>query len=238
MPARASPAASSSRADQVFEVGQSPAIPAGTAKYQAILFDLLTALLNSWAVWDRTAGSETLGRKWRLEYLKRTYGCGRYRAYELLVAEAAEAVGLDRTYADALERNWAELTPWPGVAPVLSTLARTHRLGVVTNCSERLGRIAAVQAGVSFDVIVTSEAAGFYKPDPRPYRMALQELKLPADRVLFVAGSAYDLLGTAEVGMDTYWHNRVGLAAPAGAPTPLIESRTLEQLPALALTSL
>lgn len=206
-------------------------------KYQAVLFDLLTGLLNSWAVWDATAGSAALGQKWRLEYLKRTYGCGRYRAYETLVAEAAEAVGLDRNCADALESNWADLTPWPGVAPVLSKLTRTHRLGVVTNCSERLGRIAAERTGVSFDVIMTSEQAGFYKPDPRPYRMALEHLELSADRVLFVAGSAYDLFGTAQVGMDAYWHNRVGLAAPAGAPVPLIESRTLEELTGLALTA-
>ena len=106
----------------------------------------------------------------------------------------------------------------------------------MTNCSERLGRIAAERTGVSFDVVVTSETAGFYKPDPRPYRMALERLELPPDRVLFVAGSAYDLVGAARVGMDTYWHNRIGLAAPPEAPAPLIESRTLDELPALALS--
>ena len=114
-------------------------------------------------------------------------------------------------------------------------LARTHRLGVVTNCSQRLGRIAAECVGVPFEVVVTSEEAGYYKPDPRPYRLALQKLGLDAGRVLFVAGSAYDMFGTAEVGLDTYWHNRVGLAAPAGAPQPLIECRTLADLPELAL---
>ena len=216
-------------------MGQPPGIAPGTAKYQAVLFDLLTALVDSWSVWDASAGSAALGKAWRLEYLKRTYACGRYRPYEILVAEAAEAVGLDRTCVGALETNWTNLTPWPGVVPILSALTRTHRLGVVTNCSERLGRIAAERTGVAFDVIVTSEAAGFYKPDPRPYEMALEQLELSADCVLFVAGSAYDLFGVARVGMDAYWHNRVGLAAPAGAPVPLIESRTLEALPALAL---
>ena len=38
-------------------------------KYDAILFDLLTALLDSWTVWNRAAGSDELGRKWRAEYL-------------------------------------------------------------------------------------------------------------------------------------------------------------------------
>ncbi len=209
-----------------------------THKYQAVLFDLLTALLDSWTVWDETAGSEARGREWRAEYLRRTYGCGAYRPYEIVVAEAANAVGMDVSYASALERNWARLSPWPGVVATLTALARTHRLGVVTNCSERLGRIAAECVGVPFEVVVTSERAGYYKPDPRPYRLALHELGLGAERVLFVAGSAFDLFGTAEVGLDTYWHNRVGLSAPAGAPKPLVESRTLTDLPELALRTL
>src|SRR3954470_10708964 len=126
-------------------------------KYQAVLFDLLTALLDSWTVWDDTAGSPELGRKWRAEYLRRTYGCGVYRPYATLVREAAVAVGIDERYCDKLESNWARLAPWPGVTATLSALARTHRLGVVTNCSEKLGRDAAARIGVPFDVIVTSE---------------------------------------------------------------------------------
>jgi 2-haloacid dehalogenase len=47
-----------------------------TQKYEAVLFDLLTGLLDSWTLWNRTAGSEKLGRLWRAEYLKLTYGCG------------------------------------------------------------------------------------------------------------------------------------------------------------------
>jgi HAD superfamily hydrolase (TIGR01493 family) len=70
-------------------------------------------------------------------------------------------------------------------------------LGVVTNCSERLGRIAVDRLGVDIAVVVTAERAGFYKPHPRPYRLALEELKLDPKRCLFVAGSRYDLSGTA-----------------------------------------
>jgi 2-haloacid dehalogenase len=51
--------------------------------------------------------------------------------------------------------------------------------------------------------------------------MALGELKLAAGRCLFVAGSAYDLFGTASVGLATYWHDRVGMNLPPGAPEPM-----------------
>jgi 2-haloalkanoic acid dehalogenase type II len=194
------------------------------------LFDLLTALLDSWSVWDRTAGSEQAGRAWRAEYLRLTYGCGAYQPYEELVAQAAQNVGLTADLAQQLEQNWLDLQPWPDAAATLVRLRQDYRLGVVTNCSARLGRLAADRVGVPFEVVVTSEQAGFYKPDPRPYRLALEKLGLPAERVLFVAGSAYDMFGTAQVGLDTFWHNRIGLAAPAGAPAPLAESARITDL--------
>ena len=207
-------------------------------RYGAVLFDLLTALLDSWSVWNESAGSETAGRAWRAEYLRRTYGCGAYRPYETLVREAAQAVGLDVAHADRLDTSWRRLAPWPEAYPVVSGLRATHRLGVVTNCSEEKGRNAAARIGVAFDVVVTAERAGYYKPDPRPYRIALEALALPPERVLFVAGSGYDLFGTHAVGLDTYWHNRAGIPAPAGAPPPLVESATLHGLPALALSAM
>jgi HAD superfamily hydrolase (TIGR01493 family) len=190
-------------------------------KYRAVLFDLLTGLLDSWTVWNRVAGSEAAGREWRAKYLELTYGCGAYRPYET------------QRNAAALHQRWNEIAPWEEAPSVLRSL-KGIKLGVVTNCSERLGRAAADKLGVPFDVVVTSERAGFYKPDPAPYRLALKELKLEPGEVLFVAGSGFDLIGTGRVGLDTYWHNRVGLQRPAAAPAPLHESRSLAGLPAVA----
>lgn len=198
------------------------------------MFDLLTGLLDSWSLWDETAGSVEMGRKWRAEYLRLTYGCGAYRAYETLVAEAAESVGLGRECASRLASGWDRLSPWPEARSILAGLSKSHRLGIVTNCSDRLGKIAAARVGVPFDVIVTAERAGAYKPDRRPYRLAVEELAIAPSRILFVAGSGYDLFGTAKVGMATYWHNRVGLVAPDGAPRPIVERPTLSDLPAWA----
>ena len=204
-------------------------------RYRAVLFDLLTGLLDSWTVWNRVAGSEQAGRKWRAAYLELTYGCGAYRPYEVLVAEAARSAGLEESLADVLDREWKTIEPWPEAPAILNELKKNQRLGVITNCSERLGRAAAARVGVPFDVIVTSERAGFYKPDPRPYQLALRELKLEPKEVLFVAGSGFDLIGTSKVGLDTYWHNRVGLKRPEAAPPPMRESRSLTDLVQFAI---
>ncbi|MGE0873140.1 MAG: HAD-IA family hydrolase [Burkholderiales bacterium] len=197
---------------------------------RAVLFDLLTALLDSWTLWDRVAGGRDAGRRWRAKYLELTYGCGAYRPYETLVREAAVAGGLAASHADALEAAWDELAPWDDAREFLDALRGRYRLGVVTNCSERLGRRAAALIGAPFEVVVTSERAGFYKPNPVPYFLALEELGLPPDEVTFVAGSGFDLIGTAAVGMKTLWHNRAGIARPPQAPAPLVEKRTLREL--------
>lgn len=126
-------------------------------------------------------------------------------------------------------RDWDLLQPWDDATDFIGALGARRR-GVVTNCSETLGRRAASLLGVRFDVVVTSERAGFYKPHPAPYRLALEELTLPAEQVLFVCGSGFDLLGTAAVGRDTLWHNRAGLAKPDQAPPPLAERGTLREL--------
>ncbi len=205
-------------------------MPTAQPKYAAVLFDLLSGLLDSWTLWDSVAGSEAAGRTWRAAYLRLTYRTGAYRPYETLVAEAAAEVGLPQSLADALAERYGEIKPWPEVAEVLGALKRHVPLAVVTNCSEVLSARAVAATGVDFDIVVTAERAGFYKPDPRPYRLALDELRLPAERCLFVAGSAFDLLGTAKLALPTFWHNRVGLTAPPDAPKPIAEHTSLHPL--------
>jgi 2-haloalkanoic acid dehalogenase type II len=200
--------------------------------YDAVLFDLLTALLDSWSLWNSVAGDEDAGRRWRAAYLRSTYAAGAYRPYNDLVAEAAEAAGLDRRLADSLDAGYDELTPWPDAVPVLTRIAAAGLpLGIVTNCSRRLGHVAASRIGVEFACVVTAKEAGFYKPDPRTYRLALEQLGVSPDRCLFVAGSAYDLFGTAAVGLSAYWHDRIGMPAPENLPRPLAHERTLAALP-------
>jgi 2-haloalkanoic acid dehalogenase type II len=205
-------------------------------RYDAVLFDLLTALLDSWSLWNDVASGEEAGLRWRREYLRRTYGTAAYRPYEVLVAEAARDVGLDPRLADTLAARYDELQPWPGVAEELGTLAASRvKLGVATNCSEPLGRAAAACIGVRFAAVVTAERAGFYKPDPHPYRLAVAELGVTPERCLFVAGSAYDLVGASRVGLDIWWHDRIGMAKLPEAPNPLRHTRDLRGLAAFVL---
>jgi len=202
----------------------------GASFPRAVLFDLLTALLDSWTAWNAAAGSAPQGRAWRTEYLRLTYGCGPYVPYEHLVRLAARATGLPDSASAALERLWPDLPVWSGAQEALDALAGRAKLAVVTNCSARLGALAAARLTTPWHCVVTAEQAGYYKPDPHPYRLALATLDVAPRDAAFVAGSGYDLIGTAKVGLRTYWHNRIGLARPAGAPAPACESPTLDRL--------
>src|ERR1700736_5088362 len=83
------------------------------ARPRAVLFDLLTALLDSGALWDAVAGDAEKGRRWRGAYLRNTYAAGAYRPYEQLVREAASEVGLPEILADRLVSDYGGLAPWP-----------------------------------------------------------------------------------------------------------------------------
>ncbi|KAA8644405.1 hypothetical protein EYZ11_002778 [Aspergillus tanneri] len=197
---------------------------------RAIIFDLLTALLDSWTLWAQAANDLTAAYQWRRRYLELTFGCGIYRPYEELVYEAARDVHLPDRVPETLLRDWDQLRPWPEAPAVLSELKdRGYQLGVVTNCSVALGRraVAVCAGGVEFDAVVTAEEAGFYKPHGKTYAAILEALGVDASEALFVAGSNGDVVGAAAAGMDVVWHNRVGLSALEGS-APGREGRSLQ----------
>ena len=206
---------------------------AASQLYDAVVFDLLTALIDSWTLWNDVAGSEADGMRWRWEYLRLTYGAGEYRAYKSIVAEAAVAAGLADNVAEQLAARWSELAPWDGASDIVAELAGRCKTAVVTNCSIKLGRQAAGLVYGKFDVVMTAEEAGFYKTRREPYARTLAALGTNPKRTLFVAGSAADVPGASALGMPVYWHNRVGLPATNDAK-PLYHERTLNRLREIA----
>lgn len=200
----------------------------------AVAFDLLTALIDSWTLWEKVAGDRKLGRRWRQSSLRLVTAAGAYAPYEEMVRMAAGEVGLPAMMAEELIERWDELQPWPEVPEILERLAG-RRLAILTNCSQPLAEIGAKATGGTFELVMSAERAGIYKIDPRAYQAMLDGLGLPAERVLFVAGSAHDVPGAGALGMPVYWSNRQGLAVPDGAPPPVVNAPDLSDLPNLLL---
>ena len=179
-------------------------------KYDAVVFDLLTGLIDSWSLWNEIAGSELMGHKWRARYLEFTYSTFNYKKYEDLVLSAAEDVGLNSKIAQNLIQQWSSLRPWREVDEVLKVLSKNYLLGVATNCSIKEGNEAIKLINITFDCSVTAEEIGFYKPHPKMYEGILKKLKSSPQKKLFVAGSPFDVEGAKAMGMNVYWHNRIG----------------------------
>ena len=126
-------------------------------KYDAVVFDLLTALIDSWSLWNSVAGSPEAGMVWRRRYLEITYGCGAYRPYETLVREAARDVGMPERLGQELERRWQELTPWPEAGPVLKRVPVP--LAVATNCGQiKTGSLARADRTSKYNQLLRIEA--------------------------------------------------------------------------------
>ncbi|KAL6885663.1 HAD-like domain-containing protein [Trichoderma evansii] len=196
---------------------------------KVVIFDLLTALLDSWTLWDASTPSTSAaeGRIWRARYLELTFGTGAYVPYEQLVHKAAKDVGLPDSAPRTLLENWDKLQPWPEDTRVLEQLKlQGYKLGVVTNCSQHLGTIAAGIVG-NFDTVVTAEEIGFYKPTEQAYQAILTVMGVQAQDALFVAGSPGDVEGATNVGMKVVWHNRIGLPRK-GKSIPLKEATRLD----------
>ncbi|KAI1090798.1 HAD-like protein [Rostrohypoxylon terebratum] len=209
-------------------------------KPKVIIFDLLTALADSWSLWNSStpSSSSSEGKRWRECYLKITFGTGAYVPYEKLVRQSAQEVGLPPSAPSALLRDWASLQAWPETGRVLQALRRRgYKLGVVTNCSKDLGHVAARvveryaseenEDGFAFDGVITAEESNFYKPAKPAYEAILNLLGVEPDDVLFVAGSAGDVQGATDAGMRVVWHNRIGLSR-TGDAVPLREGKTLD----------
>ena len=193
---------------------------------QALIFDLLTALLDSWSVWDKSIPESekhiTSGHTWRKRYLDLTYGCGEYVDYEALVERSAVDTGLSTSVAKSLIENWDSIKPWPEVPQILGKLKKHgYKLAIVTNCSNELGMRAIKNCEASikyetgesfeFDALVTAEESGYYKPNPKPYQDVLKKIGVDAEDAIFVAGSSADLPGATGVGMKVVWNNHAGL---------------------------
>jgi 2-haloalkanoic acid dehalogenase type II len=104
----------------------------------------------------------------------------------------------------ALARAIGEWEPFPDATAALRRLAKRLRLAIVSNVDHELLGASVGRLMAPFSSLVTAEDARAYKPDPRPFALALERLGLPASSVLHVAHSRRDDLEPARaLGLHT-----------------------------------
>ena len=121
---------------------------------------------------------------------------------------------------------WTE--PYPGVRRTLLELGRRGlRFGVLTDAPRFKAYQRLEAAGIAdlFDFVVTATDTGAHKPDPRPFRAALDRMGLPPPAVLMVGDSPErDIAGARAAGMRTAFARYGRPEAPAVAADVVLES--------------
>ena len=107
-----------------------------------------------------------------------------------------------------------QLKAWPDAAPALAKLkAAGVRLAFLSNFTQNMldGCIKASGLDGMFDLVLSTDSARTYKPDPRAYQLGVEALNRPREEILFAAFAGWDAAGAKAFGYPTFWVNRLGL---------------------------
>lgn len=135
---------------------------------------------------------------------------------------AAAAIALMATMPAFLEA--------PGALESLR--ARGLRLGVLAQnpgaAADSVLRFAGLRD--RFELVLGAQDSGAYKPDPRPYRMALERTGAAAGDVAFVSTFWWDVSGAKRAGMLTGWVARRERSLLDSVPPPDFVGRDLAEV--------
>jgi putative hydrolase of the HAD superfamily len=142
------------------------------------------------------------------------------------VAPRDRAADVARQYRDAYELAWR---PVDGALALVGAIKQAGlKLAIVTNNIVAEQRLKIDRTGLAayVDLLVTSEEAGFVKPDPRIFQLALAQLDAaPGEAVMIGDSWATDIEGARAAGVRAVWLNRFGARHP---DTSVQELRSLE----------
>jgi len=136
---------------------------------------------------------------------------------------AARGITLAEAEAAAFNRVWHRLPPWPDSVAGLARLKARWPVCTLSNGDLRLLLDMARHAALPWDLLLSAELFGHYKPDREVYLGACRLLALPPGEVLMVAAHPSDLRGARAAGLRTAYVRRPlehgpGSAPPAYAP--------------------
>ena len=159
----------------------------------------------------------------------------RYRSYRDVLTETARRVAarlgwpLPAARASFLPDSLPYWRPFPDTNPGLRRLiAAGYRLGILSNVDDDLLVWTRRQLAAPFDIVVTAEQVGSYKPAPGHFQEARARI---GDRRWLHAAQSYfhDVIPARALGIPVAWVNRKGESATDGG-RPDHEVRTVLEL--------
>lgn len=146
---------------------------------------------------------------------------GPYRRYRDILADSLrETLASRGVPASPAAQGFAEsLTQWTPFADTNAALERLKtkgfKLGIISNIDDDLLAQTVKHFTVPFDLLVTAEQSGAYKPNAASFRLALSRIPASPSAVTHAAfGERYDLQTARDCGMNVVFVARHGREIP------------------------
>ncbi len=218
-----------------------PGITACVFDAYGTLFDVHSAVRR---YSNQIKESEAVSALWRAKQLEYTWLrslMGRYVDFWQVTADALdfalETYGIsDAVIRQDLLQAYMTLSCYSEVPDVLDRLKRKGiRCAILSNGSPQMLSSAVKNSGLSefFDAVISVDMIGQYKPDPRVYRLAVDELKVEKSKIAFQSSNAWDAAGANAYGFNVVWVNRFKQKPERLNTSVDIELTDLEKLPEL-----
>lgn len=141
--------------------------------------------------------------------------------------------GSDETKAAAARELMGTMPAYLEVPGALESLrARGMRLGVLAqsaaDATESVLRFAGLRD--RFELVLSAQEAGAYKPDLRGYRMAIARTGVAGSDICFVSTHWWDVAGAKRAGMNTAWVARRERSLLDTVPAPNYTGRDLAEI--------
>ena len=222
------------------------------ASLDALVFDAYGTLFNVHSVIAKCeeifpGHGQALSQLWRgkqLEYTWLRSLMGRYVDFDQVTADglkhACHVLGL--TFADEalMELNHAYriLQPFDDALATLRALRALHprpKLAILSNGSPEMLNAVVVHSALDMllDEVLSVDAVGVFKPDPRVYQLAVDRLRLASGRIGFVSSNGWDAAGAKAFGFTVFWVNRAKAPREELNVTPDYVLTSLGELPDL-----
>ena len=193
-------------------------------KYKAVIFDLYGTLIPNFSTKEYrrivvqmasilSASPETFWQLWSGTFRESILGI--LPDSKAKIIHICDKLGLNPEQekiikAEQIRFDYEALSMVPrpeAVGVLLALKSKGLKIGLISDCfSETVTMWKDISLKSFFDITIFSCTVGLKKPDPRIYRMALEQLNvIPQDCLYIGDGSSHELTGALKVGMHPVW---------------------------------
>lgn len=214
-------------------------------RIKGVVFDMYGTLIDVGAVAEacKEMAPEPVAfnTQWRAKQLEYTFLrtlMGKYRDFWTVTEEALEfAIQRFGLQVPPEQRKqvmdaWLQPTSYADVEAALPGLKEKYLLAVLSNGTPKMLQKGLERTGLrpNFRWVISADAVKLYKPSPEVYRLALKQMRLQKNEILFVSSNSFDVVGSKNFGFKVCWINRPGIPLDPLGPKPDLIAKSFDEL--------